>query len=254
MDYLTVKEAAELKGCSERYVKKLCKDGAVQAEVRIHPQNKQPCYMIPVSAFPEPLQAKWYKQKRTEAGLLPEAKEEKSEVKVRKTARQRSFEELSADEREEVMLWTDIVKEWQGMRNTYQGSKVEFDKLYVGKCQLEHPDVRISSGILYRKWNAYRSNNIEGLIDKRGAWNKGIGAIPAPVWDAFLWEWLDENKPTASLCYRNTIAWTEEFYPELVPEIPTERSFRRQIDRDIDYALKTLMRDGEKAFRDRCVP
>lgn len=210
--------------------------------------------MIPVSAFPEPLQAKWYKQKRTEAGLLPEAKEEKSEVKVRKTARQRSFEELSADEREEVMLWTDIVKEWQGMRNTYQGSKVEFDKLYVGKCQLEHPDVRISSGILYRKWNAYRSNNIEGLIDKRGAWNKGIGAIPAPVWDAFLWEWLDENKPTASLCYRNTIAWTEEFYPELVPEIPTERSFRRQIDRDIDYALKTLMRDGEKAFRDRCVP
>lgn len=39
-----------------------------------------------------------------------------------------------------------------------------------------------------------------------------------------------------------------------MPEIPTERSFRRQIDRDIDYALKTLMRDGEKAFRDRCVP
>ena len=75
MDYLTVKEAAELKGCSERYVKKLCKDGAVQAEVRIHPQNKQPCYMIPVSAFPEPLQAKWYKQKRTEAGLLPEVTE-----------------------------------------------------------------------------------------------------------------------------------------------------------------------------------
>ncbi len=254
MDYLTVKEAAELKGCSLQNLQKQIKDGKICAEQRVHPKNNRMCYMIPVSAFPEPLQAKWYKQKRTEAGLLPEAKEEKSEVKVRKTARQRSFEELSADEREEVMLWTDIVKEWQGMRNTYQGSKVEFDKLYVGKCQLEHPDVRISSGILYRKWNAYRSNNIEGLIDKRGAWNKGIGAIPAPVWDAFLWEWLDENKPTASLCYRNTIAWTEEFYPELVPEIPTERSFRRQIDRDIDYALKTLMRDGEKAFRDRCVP
>lgn len=254
MDYLTVKEAAELKGCSERYIKKLCKEGAIKAEVKLHPQNKQPCYMIPVSALPENLQSKWYKQKRTESGLLPEQQEEKPKKQKKTAVPQRTFEELSADEREEVTLWTEIVRDWQGLRSTYNGSKTEFDKLYVGKCQLEHPKVKVSTDILYRKWNAYRNNDIEGLIDKRGAWNRGSCKIPAPVWDAFLWYWLDEKKPTASLCYRNTIDWTKEFYPELVCEIPTEQSFRRQIKRDVNYALKTLMRDGEKAFNDRCAP
>ena len=195
MDYLTVKEAAELKGCSERYIKKLCKDGNIQAEVKPHPQNKQPCYMIPVSALPENLQLKWYKQKRTETGLLPEQHDKKAKKQKKASVTQRTFEELSADEREEVIIWSDIVREWQSMRNAYQGSKIEFDKLYIGKCQLEHPSINVSTAILYRKWNAYRNNNIEGMIDKRGAWNKGCGRIPAPVWDAFLWYWLDENRP-----------------------------------------------------------
>lgn len=253
MDYLTVKEAAELKCCSERYVKTLCKNGKLHSEQQIHPQNKQMCYMIPVSSLSENLQQKWYKQKRSESGLLLKATEEKPEKK-KTAAPQRSFEELSADERAEVNLWTEIVKEWQSMRNGYKGSKTEFDKLYVGKCQLEHQEVKISTDILYRKWTAYRNNDIEGLIDKRGAWNKGKSKIPAPVWDYFLWSWLDENQPTASLCYRNTIDWTAEFYPELVSEIPSERSFRRQLDRDVAYAIKVLMRDGEKAFNDRCAP
>lgn len=254
MDYLTVKEIAELKNCSERYVKKLCKDGKIQTELQPHPQNKQLCYMIPIMSLSEDLQAKYYKQKRTETGLLPEQEADKAKKAEKPTVPQRSFEELSADERAEVNLWTDIVREWQGMRSAYKGSKTEFDKLYVGKCQLEHSEIKVSTDILYRKWNAYRNNNIEGLIDKRGAWNKGNSKIPAPVWDAFLWYWLDENQPTVSLCYRNTIDWTEEFYPEFVCEIPAERSFRRKIERDVKYAIKVLLREGEKAFNDRCAP
>lgn len=39
MDYLTVKEVAELKGCSDRYVKTLCKTGKLQAEQ--HTSTKQ---------------------------------------------------------------------------------------------------------------------------------------------------------------------------------------------------------------------
>lgn len=110
MDYLTVKEAAKLKCCSERYVKTLCKNGKLRSEQQIHPQNKQMCYMIPVSSLSENLQQKWYKQKRSESGLLPKATEEKPEKK-KTAAPQRSFEELSADERAEVNLWTEIVRE-----------------------------------------------------------------------------------------------------------------------------------------------
>lgn len=71
MDYLTVKEMAELKGCSPQYVKKLCQNGKLQAEQHTHPQNKGMCYMIPVTSLDETLQAKYYKQKRTETGVLP---------------------------------------------------------------------------------------------------------------------------------------------------------------------------------------
>ncbi|MCM1530521.1 MAG: Mu transposase C-terminal domain-containing protein [Alistipes sp.] len=254
MDYLTVKELAELKGCSERYIKQIAKSGKLNAEIQFDAEIKQERYMIPVQTLPDDLKARYYKQKRTEAGLLPEQQDVKEKKAEKPQAPQRSFEELSADERAEVNLWTDIVREWQGMRSAYKGSKTEFDKLYVGKCQLEHPEIKVSADILYRKWNAYKNNEVEGLIDKRGAWNKGKCRIPAPVWDYFLYSWLDENQPTASLCYRNTIEWAEEFYPELVCEIPTERSFRRQIDRDVAYAIKTLMREGEKAFNDRCAP
>lgn len=250
MDYLTVKEVAELKGCSERYIQRLCKSGKIEYSFQNDPNNNQQSYIIPIATLSDNLQQRYYKKQRSEAGLLPEVTEEKKTA----TKNQRSFEELSADERAEVNVWTDILKEWQGLRNGYNGSKVEFDKLYVGKCQLEHPDIKISKDILYRKWSAYRNNDIEGLIDKRGAWNRGNCKIPAQVWEYFLWCWLDENQPTASLCYRNTIDWTEEFFPELVSQIPTERSFRRQIDRDVTYALQVYMREGEKAFNDRCAP
>ncbi|MDE5855318.1 MAG: helix-turn-helix domain-containing protein, partial [Ruminococcus sp.] len=260
MDYLTVKEAAELKNCSERYIKKLCKDGKVHTKLQPHPQNKQPCYMIPVSALSEDLQAKYYNQKRTEAGIMPEKTEDEntSETVLKKPSKrvQRTFEELSEEERRQVNIWTDILREWQGMRAVYS-RKTEFDKLYIGKCQLEHQDMKISVDILYRKWRAYRDNDIEGLLDGRGAWNRGKSTIPAPVWDAFLWYWLDDNsdnRPTVSLCYRSVIKWTTEFYPEFTEDFPSERAFRRQIERDVSYALKTLMRDGEKAFNDRCVP
>ena len=103
MDYLTVKEAAELKGCSERYIKKLCKDGNIQAEVKPHPQNKQPCYMIPVSALPEELKTKYYKQLKAEARTAPELKEIGS-LKPSKNVIKKAFEEYSAEERAEIAL------------------------------------------------------------------------------------------------------------------------------------------------------
>ncbi|MFR9194041.1 MAG: DNA-binding domain-containing protein [Ruminococcus sp.] len=118
----------------------------------------------------------------------------------------------------------------------------------MGKCQLEHPDLQISTGILYRKWKAYLEHDLAGMLGIRGGSNKGSSEIPQLVWEAFLWFWLSENQPTVCASYRNTITWTEDFHPELVACIPSERSFRRRIDRDVAEATKILMREGEKAF------
>lgn len=253
MDYLTIKEFSELSGYSERHSRRICQNGTIESISEINTSNGRTSYMIPVSSLSEDLQAKYYAKLKADAGLAPELKDDKTALKQRSKRVQRTFEELSEEERRQVNEWTEILKEWQGMRADYQ-SKTEFDRLYVGKCQLEHQDMKISVDILYRKWRAYKDNDIEGLLDGRGAWNRGKSTIPAPVWNAFLWYWLDENKPTVSLCYRSVIRWTTEFYPEFTEGFPDERTFRRQIERDVSYALKTLMRDGEKAFSDRCAP
>lgn len=53
MDYLTVKEVAELMNCSVQYVKKLCKDNKIQAELQYDPKIKQERYIIPISSLSE---------------------------------------------------------------------------------------------------------------------------------------------------------------------------------------------------------
>ena len=160
MDYLSVEEAAVLKNCSARYIRKQCKNGVLPAVLREHPQNHKPCYQIPVSAFPEPLQARYYQQKRQEMGMMPtpisaETKPQKPKKRA-KAVRQMTIEDCTAQQRQEIQIWTAILLEWHAGRIQYS-KKTDYDKLYVGKCQLEHPDLQVSTGILYRKWNAYQS-------------------------------------------------------------------------------------------------
>lgn len=52
MDYLTVREVAEIKECSERYIKRLCKDGK-PTSIQTTSCKGRMKYMIPVSALSE---------------------------------------------------------------------------------------------------------------------------------------------------------------------------------------------------------
>ncbi|MDE6779951.1 MAG: hypothetical protein K2J40_00625 [Ruminococcus sp.] len=171
MDYLTVTEMADLKNCSIQYIKRICKEGKIRTELQPHPQNKQPCYMIPVSALPEDLQARYYRQKRTEAGILPEKNdsepEEKIALKYRSKGIKRAFEEFSESERTEIKFWTDLLTQWQAER-LKRKDKTEFDKLFVAHQKYLNQDLEISTDILYRKYSAYKNECYADLIDKRG--------------------------------------------------------------------------------------
>ena len=244
MDLLTVKEVAELKGCYFTYVQRLIQSGKLAAETVTNEKNRK-MYMVPVSALPEELQEKYYRQQRIASGLEPELKTAKKE---RKNTVLKPFEAFSEDERKEILLWQDILREWQIVRERYD-RKTEADALFVAKCKLEHPEISISEDILYRKHAANKHGDLEGLVDNRGGWNKGMSTIPEPAWNAFQWFWLDENGPTTAECYRDTVKWMQEFYPELVAELPTERSFRRRIA-SIPTPQITYMRGGDKAYKD----
>lgn len=107
--------------------------------------------MIPVSAFPVPLQAAYYSKWRTDAGL---ASELLTAEKQPKNVIKKAFEEYSQAEREEIALWCKIVQDWQNTRARFK-HKTEVVPLFVGKCRLENPDIDISVDILYRKYKAY---------------------------------------------------------------------------------------------------
>ena len=249
MDYLSVAETAALKGCSERYIKQICKDGKLSCNIELNEKNR-PKYMIPISALPEDLQAKYYVAKRNEAGIEPV----KTTLKQPKKNTSKSFEEFSAEERQQIMTWKSILQEWQRYRSDYQGKKTEVDKLFVGKCQLEYTDLDISVDILYRKYAALKDNDLQGLCENRGGWNKGKSSIPKEIWEQFCYLYLSENKPTVSRCYSLTLECAKEYYPGMVADFPSERSFRRHIKSEIPEAVQIYMRDGDKAMKDKCLP
>lgn len=97
MDYISVEEAAVLKNCSARYIQKQCKNGVLPAVVQEHPQNHKPCYQIPISAFPESLQARYYQQKRQEMGMMPTPISAETKPKKKaKAVRQMTIEDCTA--------------------------------------------------------------------------------------------------------------------------------------------------------------
>ena len=246
MDYLSVKETAEIKSCSERYIKKLCKDGKLEAVQQPHPQNKCMCYMIPVSALSEQEQAKYYKKIRQEAGLAPALLEntDKTAKKQCLNTVKKPFSEYSDKEREIITKWCKIFKEWQELRVKYQ-KKTEFDSDFVGKCRIEYPELEISIDILYRKYNAYVNNDYEGLIDHRGGWNKGNSSIDERVWKMYAGLYLSYQNPKVALCRRTVIAWCKTHYPELVAEIPSVDTFRRRTKKELDGVVASYIRDGK---------
>lgn len=251
MDLLTVKEVAELKGCSEQYIRRIIKEGKLQAQEDSNPANNIKQYLVPVSALPEELQRKYYAKIKSDAvPIVPELKEKKKNKK--KLIEKKAFDEYSAKEREEITLWCEILKEWQEVRNRYK-SKTEADPLFVASMKLKYPDLNISETILYRKYYYYKNGELGGLLDGRGGWNKGKTSIPEEAWQGFLYYFFDDRRPTISKCYEITQEWLKEFYPEYLENLPSERTFRRKIETIPKPVLK-LMREGEKACFDECMP
>lgn len=258
MDYLTVKELAELKGCSERYIQRLVKNNKMTSEQVNNIYNNQPCYMIPISALSEDLQAKYYKKKRTETGILPEKTKPESTqqtaFKYRLKGVSKSFEEFSEVERTIIKFWTDLLREWQAERSRRK-DKTEFDKIFVAHQKYINPEIEISTDILYRKYAALQNECYDDLIDRRGGWNRGQSSIDDHLimWQIFLQIYLDQRKPKIALCYREMSAIVTEEYPEIADVIPSVSSFRRKIN-TLPYAVTEYARGGKKAFHDHCTP
>lgn len=242
---ITVKEAAELKGCSEQFLRKQALNGEIKTLTELT-KNGRKRYMIPLTELSEAEQLQYYRKHDIE---LPK---ELTKPKAKKSERSTNIEDYTESQREEMVLWHGILQEW----NEYcigKSSKVQATKEFVELMKEKYPDIKISTDILYRRKRAEREYGICGQVDKRGGHNKGSSVIPELVWQSFLYYYLDQSKKPVTKCIEETEWWISDNYPELLP-LPSETTFYRHIKTDIAESLKILGREGEKAFDDRCAP
>ena len=243
---LTAKQVAEIKGCSYQYIKRLLKDGKLQAVETVNEKNRK-TYLVPLDALDEDLQYKWYQMMKEnppeDITKLSESEQENAAVDT-----------FSEEERKEIDFWIDLVSRWQEYRKMPGvTSMADVDQKFVTFCSLEYPDRRISIDTLYRKWKAVKENDLKGLVDQRGKWRKGKSSIDETVWQAFLYYYLDEAQHPIQKCLEYTKMWAQELRPDLYADIPSYSAFYRKLA-SVPEGVKVLGREGHKAYNDRCAP
>lgn len=241
---LTVQETAQLRGCTDRYVRKLIANGRLEYREVDSPGNNMREYRIPLKALPAELQ---YKYMRAQAQELAPAAPESAVI--------RAIDEYTEEERERIRWWSDTLIEWQEYRSDPRHErKTEVDAQFVAMLELRQPGLKLSERTLYRKWECYRDGDMDGLIDRRGQWRRGKSDMHPRIWEMFQDFYLDQRQFPVKKCVEYTTMWAAEYYPELVSGIPSVSTFRRRLEREMPKALKELGRHGEKAYNDRTAP
>lgn len=244
LEFLTVREVAELRGCSKQGIHKQISAGKLECVINLNATGR-PEYRIPLEALDPGMQRKYY-QSRGEQ--MPESLRQRKERQRAGPAK--PLDAFTAEQRAEIERWITILTDWRAFR-TQAKSKTEADKAFLAGAAARYgPDVSISKDILYRKWEAYQMEDLEGLVDKRGR-KKGASDVPQVIKDLFLYTYLDETAPPVKKCMEAVELILKEKQPELLEQVPSYATFNRWAH-ECPVPLATLARDGEKAFNDRC--
>lgn len=250
---LNVNQVAKLKGCTTRYIRMLIEDKVIKAELSPSNGNNAEEYIIDIDDLPADLRQRYDEQQL--AGLRQKSARIKH-IPTEEEGRQKNFDEFSSAERVVIATWEVICREWA----MYDGTMPEFvawaAEHYRDRLAQNH--LSISTGIMYRKYKAYKIGNLDGLVDQRGKLMAGSSTVDDTLFAVYCRFALRDQKPALSKCYEHVIDMVNEFpekFPELDPKtIPSERAFRRRFKAEIPENVKILARDGEKAYHDKCMP
>lgn len=244
MEQLTVKEYADLRGISERHVRRLIIEESIPAKVSFGSNgNSGKKYLISLSDIDPKLQKKYMRLHKEKFPGLQE----------KKPVQAKSLEKMTDGERKEAAFWLDILRQWRVYRERHGGSKKEADEDYIKLLEERYPEKHFSQRMLQRQWNAYQEYGEAALADGRGKHENHARSIPDRVFDIFQYYYLDESQKSVRKCMELTKLALREEEPELLP-LASEASFSRRIARDIPIPVLEYYRKGEKAFRDRCAP
>lgn len=243
---LTVKDVAELKGCTERWIQKQIEIGKlIFTEVSgLATGQGGVQYRIPLSSLDKKAQLKYKRQQRTQ---------EKKAVLPNEPSPDVNVEELSAAEREEIAFWKNLTNEWRTFRNgTKDMTKEEADDCFISKCNAKKPGLNLTRRTLYRKWKDFSEKGDIALIDKRGKHGGHIRKLIQEMWDIFEHFFLDESQKSISLCMTLTTLELEKVNPALLP-LPAADTFAREVKK-IPIPYIEYFRHGDKNFIEKCAP
>lgn len=246
MELLTVKEVAELKGCSVRAIQLAINAGTLVCQTTVN-QNNRPQYFIPLTALDPKLQKRYCAQKY---GAAPDSL--RTPMKDKPARKLRTLEEFSAEERDQIERWIVLLKDWQSYRDRYTGSLADADREFLASAQRQYPGLKLSYDILRRRWRAWQDGDLAGLVDNRGKWKRGTTSIPQEIRDVFLYTYLDETCLPIAKCYEATRLIIRQERPELESRIPSYDAFYRFAKQAVPLPVATLARHGDKAYNDRC--
>ena len=195
MEEITVKEYAQLRGCTERYVIKLISEGKLSANEKWgQGGNKGLSYMIPLSSIDDPKLIAKYRRIKSRKANNGRTKETKPVTLPDKEA-------MTEKERGEITFWKQVIAGWDEYRPPGK-SREEATEEYVHYLQEKYPDKRkqFSAGILYRKSRNLKQMGEASLVDKRGKHDGHKRAVPKEVFDIFEYYYLDQSKKSVQKC------------------------------------------------------
>ncbi len=254
METLTIKEVADLKGCSERYIRQLINQGKLKAEESVSKINNRKMYIIKVQDLPEELQSVYYARQTNETSQS--VKKVYKKIFKKKNREYKDYEEFTEDERHEIDLWVGVLNEWQEHRQSYD-VKGEADEVFVvmKNDYFKKNDIneKVSRSKLYSMYKDYKDGYLQGLLDNRNKYLKGTTSLTEEMKKVFNTFFLTQNKLSVSRCYQISRWYFEFEKPEVLENFPSERAFRRYSKTLNEYIL-LYMREGNKAVYDKIIP
>ncbi len=223
MAWITVKEASDLLGVTERNIQISVKSNKYQSKKIKGIGRGGNQILISLDSLPNVAQSKYYvAHPEVELPALDLTEFEGAYTKKQKD---------DANYKAHVVrcFWRSGTSADKFLKkyNVEQGQKITLRQLYEWQRKFKE------SG-----------QNSEALIDSRGGYNKGTCSIPPDAWDQFYYLYMTEQLRTIKLCYDLT---KKEY-----PAIPSIDTFERKV-KEIPELAKIKCRGGNEPFKN-CLP
>lgn len=180
--------------------------------------------------------------------------------RLRRVAADRSYEDLSGLTPKQIEggnRWLRIIQAGRGEIAGYMArcgcNRMTAVEWFCRERCAELGFGMISVGTYRRRearYNRAGRDKLRSQIDTRGGRQDRVESCDPQAWQVFQSFYLDDRRRTVALCYE----LTAEVAARRGWAWPSLRTIQRRVIDDIPEDVRTLAREGERAYKSKCVP